>query len=299
MHIKTLDYFQKIVTTKSISKVATMEHISQSALSQLIQKMEDDFGCKLLIRSNRGVKLTPFGEIVFKYSQNMVRMYENMKSDLNLAKENEDVVRVSANWPLATYALPCVLYDIKQKFKNHTYHLSSNFHNDKIIEDVENNIVDFGFVYGKPESTKVEYIPIGKDKATLLACPDFAIDDTINLEDVFTYEMIDFDMAENIMDHLDEKLRLHNKSVKDFKILFKVDNIEGAKVSIKNGYGIAFLPYSTVKTEVYKKTLKEIEIRDFKVHYDIYLVYKKNNIHTHSVKDTLKYLLNMDQKDFC
>ena len=63
MNLTALEYFREIVESRSISKVATNRHISQSALSQNIHKLEDELGFMLLERSNKGVEPTEAGRI--------------------------------------------------------------------------------------------------------------------------------------------------------------------------------------------------------------------------------------------
>ena len=67
MHIDSLNYFYQVANSKSISTVAKNSHISQSALSQQIAKLENKLNVKLFTRTNKGVSLTPEGEILFKY----------------------------------------------------------------------------------------------------------------------------------------------------------------------------------------------------------------------------------------
>lgn len=49
MHIESLEYFKQIAKVKSISKVASNSHISQPALSQQVQKLEDSLGKNFLL----------------------------------------------------------------------------------------------------------------------------------------------------------------------------------------------------------------------------------------------------------
>jgi hypothetical protein len=58
MNINSLKYFRRVVDSKSISKVSQNSFISQSALSQMIQRLESEIGYQLLKRSNKGVSLT-------------------------------------------------------------------------------------------------------------------------------------------------------------------------------------------------------------------------------------------------
>lgn len=89
MHIETYELFYKVCLSKSITKVANESHISQSALSQQIQKLENSLGFQLLIRSNKGVELTKKGEIVLKYAENLVRTHQKMLQELNEPSSEE------------------------------------------------------------------------------------------------------------------------------------------------------------------------------------------------------------------
>src|SRR5690554_4062345 len=135
MHIEYLDYFYKVSIAGSISKVANSEHISQSALSQQISKLEDNLGYKLLERSNKGVELTDKGLIVFKYADNIIRTYNTMIEQLHSDEEGIQNIKIEACWSIATYSLPCVIYIIKDKYP-YNYELNSN-ESDLIEENVK------------------------------------------------------------------------------------------------------------------------------------------------------------------
>ena len=114
LHIECLKYFQKIAKIKSISKVANRSHISQPALSQQIQKLENSLGKKLFIRSNKGVKLTSSGEIVLKYADNIIRTYEKMLNGLK--EEEQKEIKIEGEFSIATYCLPCAFVRNPGKF---------------------------------------------------------------------------------------------------------------------------------------------------------------------------------------
>ncbi|MEZ9247416.1 HTH-type transcriptional activator IlvY [Vibrio lentus] len=62
MNIKSLQLFIHLCDSKSFSKTAAAMHVSPSALSRQIQKLEEETGHELLIRDNRSVDLTPAGK---------------------------------------------------------------------------------------------------------------------------------------------------------------------------------------------------------------------------------------------
>ncbi|MEA5015002.1 MAG: LysR family transcriptional regulator, partial [Candidatus Limiplasma sp.] len=66
MYFDYYDYFYKVAYLGNITKAANEIHISQSALSKAILKLEKSLDCQLFYRIPKGVKLTPAGEVLYE-----------------------------------------------------------------------------------------------------------------------------------------------------------------------------------------------------------------------------------------
>lgn len=64
--LKQLKYFQAVVRCNSFTEAAQECHISQSAISQQIQALENELGVRLLQRENRKFSVTRQGSIFIK-----------------------------------------------------------------------------------------------------------------------------------------------------------------------------------------------------------------------------------------
>lgn len=298
MHIECFEYFYKVATAKSISKVANSAHISQSALSQQLQKLEESLGYKLLERSNKGVELTEKGLIVFKYADNIVRTYEAMIEQLDEDSKSGQTIKIEACWPIATYALPCVLYKIKNKFPQHNYELISNSY-DVIEENVKNNIADIGVIYGKPNDTSLSYYEIGTDKLALVASYDYKIDAEVTFEKLLEHPFVLLNDKLNIREMIIDKIRESGHKSKEINILYMSDSTESVKSSIFKGYGIAFLPYISVKKELYTKQLKLINIVDYSLEYQMYLINEKSGELSKAVSEFIEYFKKIGKSSLC
>lgn len=62
MDDRRIEVLLSAVQTGSFNKAATREHCSQSAVTQLMNSLEDELGVKVLNRSHAGITLTPEGE---------------------------------------------------------------------------------------------------------------------------------------------------------------------------------------------------------------------------------------------
>ena len=68
MLLRQIEYLQAVIECGNFYLAAEKCHVSQSAISQQIKKLEDELGIKLLERHNRTFSLTPAGEHFYKKS---------------------------------------------------------------------------------------------------------------------------------------------------------------------------------------------------------------------------------------
>lgn len=298
MHIESLKYFYDVVKVKSISKAAANAHISQSALSQQIQKLEDSLGHKLLMRSNKGVEATEMGRIVIKYAENISRTYDKMIDEMTNAEKLEQKIKIEACWSISDYALPCALYVIKKKYPNHDYVLISNS-SEHIEEDVLNDLCDFGFMCSEPVMKRLNVMKVAKDDLVLVGINSDEFPDSVTMEEAVGLPFI----------MLTEKFRLRKKILEEFKqagynyedlnTVFNLDSIESVKASVQKGYGVSILPYLAVKRELYTKKLKAIEVSDRNLSYDIFFVHKKGTDVKVAAKEFMERFKEIGKKSFC
>ena len=297
MHIDLFKYFFNVAKVKSISKVASNSHISQSALSQQIQKLEDGLGYKLLLRSNRGVELTEEGKIVKKYAETIIKTYNKMLEDLNNGS-NFSTIRIDSCQTVSTYALPCTLYDLKKKFPNHEFILSSNFSN-VVEQNVLNDIIDLGFIYEEPNDLSLAYYKVATDELVLVASEEYNVPEEIEIKDLVKYPLVTHNDKFDIEEKLNSYLSKTDSKNEKLNILFSLGSTESVKTTILKGYGMAFVPYISVKKELYMKQLKQIKVNDFTVKYNIYCIYKKNTCLNKNICEIIKYFKKIGNKSFC
>jgi len=87
MNIKGLQLFIHLCNSKSFSKTASAMHISPSALSRQIQKLEQEVGQGLFVRDNRSVDLTPAGKKLLPVALNMTSEWQQFHNSLSGREE--------------------------------------------------------------------------------------------------------------------------------------------------------------------------------------------------------------------
>lgn len=111
MTMEQLQYVCAIVSTGSFSHAATLMHLTQSALSKQIARLEHELDLELFDRSHRKVTLTRAGELFYKDAKLMVKQHTDMMQHLDLFRQEEKQTIHIAMLPIVSQ------YDLARKLK--------------------------------------------------------------------------------------------------------------------------------------------------------------------------------------
>lgn len=81
MLLQRIKYFVTIVDCNSFTEAAERCYISQSAISQQVNALEEELGVKLYERSGRKFELTAAGDYFYKRGKVILQEVENLKSE--------------------------------------------------------------------------------------------------------------------------------------------------------------------------------------------------------------------------
>ncbi|MEM6464189.1 MAG: LysR family transcriptional regulator [Pseudomonadota bacterium] len=83
MLIRHLYYFTALAREAHFARAAEVCNITQPTLSSALRKLEDDFGVRLVERDHHFVGLTPEGERVLAWAQQIMSDFESLKDDMS------------------------------------------------------------------------------------------------------------------------------------------------------------------------------------------------------------------------
>lgn len=82
MEIQQLRYVVEVARQGSFSAAAKNLFVSQSAMSQQIQKLENDLGFQLFYRSTRSVGTTDAGILFCRYAEKVIKAYDDLENGM-------------------------------------------------------------------------------------------------------------------------------------------------------------------------------------------------------------------------
>lgn len=82
MDFRDLSLFVELAAQQHFGRAAARAHLSPSAFSRVIQRMEDELGAQLVLRELRGVRLTAAGEALRGFARQALEQWEAFRGGL-------------------------------------------------------------------------------------------------------------------------------------------------------------------------------------------------------------------------
>lgn len=101
--------------TGSFSKAAIELNCTQSAVTQMMNALENELGCKILARSHTGVRLTPAGEEIYPLLVEAEAALSRLSNEAKTLSEGEQVaIRIGSFASISSSCLPQILRTYQQ-----------------------------------------------------------------------------------------------------------------------------------------------------------------------------------------
>lgn len=114
LKLEALEQFVCVARTKNFTRAATELHLSQSALSRAIQKLEEQLGQPLFERKPREIVLTDLGELLLERAKVILKLVEDTFAELSEAGRRGRI-RLGTIPTIAPYYLPVLLGSFAEK----------------------------------------------------------------------------------------------------------------------------------------------------------------------------------------
>jgi DNA-binding transcriptional LysR family regulator len=132
-------------------------YVTQSALSQRLQAIENSWNTKIFFRSQRGLMLTPAGEKIVQLAKEMLMKTKQVKEEIEqMHGEISGTLTLAVTSIIAQHWLPPILKRFTELYPNVKISLTTGWTSEIMALMYENNF-HIGIVRGKPNWSGVTY----------------------------------------------------------------------------------------------------------------------------------------------
>ena len=253
--------FCEVVKYKNISKTAESLYISQSAITQSIQKLESLLGGKVFYRSRTGVELTEEGKHLYEYIKDSIETMNNAENIfskyINLEKGK---IRIAGGNSLVTTLILPPIISFMKKYPDIDVSIKSGL-TDSLLQKLSNGEIDIVALNLQQKITKnsnVEIIPLKESSYCFFASKKYIKEHPVkNFKDIENHKLI-------LPSPLSSKRKILNDYCEENNLNltanYEVSSSSIMKKLVLNDIGIGFTNtenIENIKDDI--KILKEIE----------------------------------------
>ncbi|WP_108669872.1 LysR family transcriptional regulator [Peribacillus acanthi] len=241
----------------NMRKAAERLFVSQPALSQRLQTIEKEWQTKLFIRSQKGLSLTPAGESVVKFANEVIEKREKVKEEIQaMDSKVYGTLRIACASIVGQNWLPKVLKEFVRKYPHAKISLVTGW-SSEILKALYDDHVHIGIVRGHSDWKGVKK-HLFNDGLFLVDTEMNKLEQVIETDRPFIQFKSDSSYYQEIQDWW---LRQFHTAPKRTIV---VDQIETCKQMAFNGIGYAILPAITIQDT--EKSIYKIPLLDEQDH---------------------------------
>ncbi|VEF48581.1 LysR family transcriptional regulator [Bacillus freudenreichii] len=248
-----LRFLTVLAEEMNMRKAADKLFVSQPALSQRLQNIEKQWGTKLFIRSQKGLILTPSGEIVVKFAKEMLEKEEKVVEEIQALETHvHGTLKIACATIVGQNWLPKVLKKFVSLYPNAKISLITGW-SSEILKALYGGEVHIGIIRGTADWKSTKY-HLFEDSLYLVDREIERIEDVLQTDRPFIQFKSDSNYYQEIQDWWRRQFQTAPKRT------IVVDQIETCKQMAHNGIGYAILPAITLNGA--EKNMHQIPLLD-------------------------------------
>ena len=259
----TYDYyriFYYVAKYASFSLAAQILHSNQPNITKFMNKLEDQLGCKLMTRSNKGIVLTPEGERLYSHVAVAYAQLKEAEEELISASQlKTGSIRISATETALHGILMDALIDFRNRFPGIRL-LITNESTPAALQTLKRGLADFAVVTSPLDipngacATKLK--PFQEILAAVAGSP-YADKTEITPGDIPSFPVIGLGSHSKTHEFYSRLLLPYGV---EWRPDIEVATADQILPMIKSGLGIGFLPEFMARQDLEQGNLVEIHV---------------------------------------
>ncbi|SIS45705.1 LysR family transcriptional regulator [Salimicrobium salexigens] len=167
-----LEVFVTVAELENFSRAAERLHMTQPAVSQYIKVLEKSMDARLFDRSNKYVRLTQAGKIVYHHAKEIIGLYTSMHALIDdLTNKASGTISIGASYTYGEYVLPEVLKRLKEEALEITPSVTIG-NTKEICKLISDYRLDIGIVEGEVKDENITVEPFETDELYVVSSPE-------------------------------------------------------------------------------------------------------------------------------
>lgn len=290
MQIETFKIFCDLVETSSFSRAATLNSITQSAVSQQIRSLEKRYHVSLIERGKKNFSVTQEGRAFLQASKEILHTYESLGDRI---RELQHIVagdlRIATVYSIGLHELPPFLKKFRTLYPE--VQIKVDYRRSvQVYSEVLEGDADLGLVAFPAKRTGLVVENFWRDKLVLICHPEHSLAQRrrVRVRDLDGEKFISFEPDLPTRKVIDRMLREQGVEI---QMAMEFDNIETVKRAVEIEHGISIVPETSVADETRNGSLVAVEIESFDMWRPLGVVYRRHRAISPAQKQFIAMLM--------
>lgn len=239
---RELEVFLVLARTGSFRRTAEQVHLSQSAVSGVIARLEESLGTRLFDRTTRSVTLTAPGEVFVEQAALLQAQAEEAARRVrSITQLQAGQVRIAALPSLAATVVPRAMARFAQRYPDVSLSLSDTL-SGPAFDLVRAGQVDFALTAANPAYPDLDYTPLTADGFVLLCPAGHRLGRgrrALRWQEIADETHISMPLPASVRQYANAAFMQHGIS---FAPRYEVEHIATIHALVRAGLGVAALP---------------------------------------------------------
>lgn len=272
--LRQLKVFETVARLLSFSRAAEELHLTQPAVSTQVKKLEDHAGLSLFEQLGKKIYLTPAGAELLSYSRVIIQQFQSAEEAMaqfkGVSGGKLNVAVISAG----DYFFPRLLVEFARCHEGVT--LNFTVHNrEELLHQLAENMTDLAIMVRPPTDMDTINEAFAPHPYVIVAAPGHPLAQkkripmSVLMREQFVVREKGSDTWHSMEDGFGDNLDHLN-------IAMEIKSTETIKQAVIAGMGISFLSAHTIGLEVKAGSLAVLDVQDFPLMLNWYVVHRKN-----------------------
>ncbi len=277
-----LKVFHTVAKRLNFTKAAQELYITQPAVTKHIQEIECHFKAKLFDRNGTKIKLTPAGETLLQYTEELFAVYRNLEFEMNtFSQSHSGKLRIGASTTVAQYVVSPILAEFHKKFNDITITLTSG-NTEQIEQALLDKEIDVGIIEGRSKQNTIKYTEFKKDEIVLVSSikNPLARKQTIKANDLKNIPLLLREPGSGTLEVIAHALKALNIKIENLQIEMQLNSTESIKQYLLHSNCMALLSVHSILKELQNKEFCIIDIDDLSIERLFYFIQLQGHAET-------------------
>jgi len=274
LNLEALKVFLAVADYGSFSEAGRQIHISQPAVSQIIQGLERQLEVQLFIRQGRAVQLSEAAQVLLPMARELLGSSQRVEQTmLSLQGEVIGEMTIGCSTASGKYLLPGLIARFRRQFPQVRLNVLVTSR-DSVMNKLLNGETAFGVSSKQIEHPELEYLDFFTDTVILIVpaehpwtrfrkvYPDDLLEEPVILRE---------DLA-GTREVMMEGLRQHDITPDMLNVAMVLGNAEAIEIAVEEGLGIAFVSRLAASRGLDLGRIVEIEVEGMCLTRNIYML---------------------------